>query len=390
MTLTYDSINRLASSVATGSSIHNLTFSYDRYGNMTCVTNQNTNGPCPNYTFNASTNQVTNAGFTYDPAGNLTADGTGTGTHTYQWDAENRLKSIDNGSTATYTYNALGQRVEKLVGTTYTEYAYHAGGEELGENNRAGWTIRVIPFAGRHLAHYNDPSGTEATYFMHGNRLGATSQATDYSGAVSQDQLFYPWGQQWQTVGSSQEMRFAQLGHRDAIETGLDPTRFRMFSSAQGRWLSKDPKAGRISSPQTLNRYVYVRNNPPNFIDPRGTNGGDRGDGGFFGPDDRCDLAPDSDTNCMEGPIFGGGYFIGFPTRICSCWGINVTPVFYGCAFSCTCDDGTEGIALKTIQSCRVACGRPSMIQCPLWIEVTVDVIFGIGGPEGVHLTVEG
>src|SRR2546429_1194393 len=261
-------MNRLATSMATGSATHNLTFSYDRYGNMTCLTNGQTNGPCPTYTFRASTNQITNTGFTYDVGGNLTADGTGTGSHTYQWDAENRLKSIDNGPTATYTYNALGQRVEKIVGSTYTEYAYQAWGEELGENNRTNWTVRVIPFGGQHLAHYQ---GTpEATYFMHSTKLGSTSQATDSTGAVAQDQIFYPWGQDWQMAGTVQEKRFARLGHRDTTETSLDPTHFRIFSSTQGRWLSPDPVAGRACDPQSLNRYNYVRNNPPNFTDPMG------------------------------------------------------------------------------------------------------------------------
>jgi len=294
-----------------------LTFSYDRYGNMTCVTNGQTNGPCPNYTFNASTNQITNSGFTYDAAGNLTADGTGTGSHSYQWDGESRLKSIDNGSTATYAYNALGQRVEKLVGSTYTEYAYHAGGEDLGENNRTAWTVRVVPFADRHLAHYNNPSGSEATYFMHSTRIGSTSQGTDYTGAVAQDHLFYPWGQEWQMIGTVQEKRFALLGHRDATETGLDPTRFRMFSSTQGRWLSKDPKSGQLCRPQTLNRYAYVQNNSPNLIDPHGTNGGDRG--GLvpdpFWPGDLLNGCTDTwDPTCSvgRGPIFGGGYFTGW------------------------------------------------------------------------------
>ena len=50
---------------------------------------------------------------TYDAAGNMTGDGTGTGTHTYAWDAEGRLKSVDGGATATFTYNALGQRAVK-------------------------------------------------------------------------------------------------------------------------------------------------------------------------------------------------------------------------------------------------------------------------------------
>ncbi len=47
----------------------------------------------------------------------------GDGTHTYQWDGENRLVSVDGVAgqscqatwTACYYYNALGQRVEKQV-----------------------------------------------------------------------------------------------------------------------------------------------------------------------------------------------------------------------------------------------------------------------------------
>jgi len=73
---------------------------------MTCVTNGQSNGPCGNWTFNAN-NQISNSGYTYDAAGNLTNDGM----HTYQWDAENHLKSINNGTHGTFTYNAYGWRV---------------------------------------------------------------------------------------------------------------------------------------------------------------------------------------------------------------------------------------------------------------------------------------
>ncbi len=66
----------IATTLATGSATHNLTFNYDRYGNMACTLNAQTNGPCPQWGFNAATNQITNPYFTYDAAGNLTGDGT--------------------------------------------------------------------------------------------------------------------------------------------------------------------------------------------------------------------------------------------------------------------------------------------------------------------------
>jgi YD repeat-containing protein len=186
-TYTRDNLNRLATSVATGSATQNLTFSYDRYGNMTCLTNGQTNGLCPSYSFNGSTNQISNSGFTYDAGGNVTHNGTGVGTHTFQWDAENRLKSVDSGSTATYTYNALGQRVEKNVGGTYTEYAFDASGEPTGENNRTTWTDKFFDFQGRHLLHYQ----SNAAWFIHPTALGSTGQVTKCNGSVVQDQLHY-------------------------------------------------------------------------------------------------------------------------------------------------------------------------------------------------------
>gem|GEM_PF-6524915 len=263
---TYDDMMRLTSSVATGSSTHSLTYSYDRYGNMTCVTNQQTDGPCPNWTYNTSTNQLNLTGYTYDAAGNQTQDGPSQ--HTYQWDAESRLKSIDSGSTATYTYNALGQRVEKNVGGAYTEYAYGLSGEELGENDRSSWTERIVPFEGRHLVHYQ--GSPNAAYFLHTDMLGTTSLATDYTGAVAQDEIYYPWGQEWAMSGTYQEERFARLGHRDTTETSLDPTLFRMYASSEGRWFSTDPVRSCPLHPQGFNRYAYVTNSPANRVDPTG------------------------------------------------------------------------------------------------------------------------
>src|SRR5689334_19260968 len=64
------------------------------------------------YATNTTTNHITTSGYPYDAAGNVTADGSGTGSHTYQWDGEGRLKSVDNGSTYSVIYDALGQAVE--------------------------------------------------------------------------------------------------------------------------------------------------------------------------------------------------------------------------------------------------------------------------------------
>jgi len=61
------------------------------------------------------------------------------------------------------------------------------------------------------------------------------------------------------------------LTERDAA-TGLDHTWFRKNEGRAGRWTSPDPYNGSISlgDPQSFNRFVYVRNEPTNFVDPSG------------------------------------------------------------------------------------------------------------------------
>jgi YD repeat-containing protein len=56
-------------------------------------------------------------------AGNLLNDGI----NRYQYDAENRISSVNNPAT-TYTYNADGQRVAKTMCGTTTDFLYDRPG----------------------------------------------------------------------------------------------------------------------------------------------------------------------------------------------------------------------------------------------------------------------
>lgn len=66
--------------------------------------------------------------YTYDAAGNVTNDGT----HSYQYDAENRVVNVDNGTTASYAYDHNNRRVKKTVGTNVTHYVWE-GGQVIAE-----------------------------------------------------------------------------------------------------------------------------------------------------------------------------------------------------------------------------------------------------------------
>lgn len=200
---------------------------------------------------------------TYDAAGNMTGDGT----HTYQWDAEDRMISMDAGSTATYKYNSLGQRVERFLpnGSWTFDYLFGVGGEDLGvyRAGTAAWFDQEISMGGRILVDNGSP-----TRILHVNNLGTTTVTNDQTGAELQDELFYPWGQDWTRAGQPYVMHFAGMAFESPDQLYL--TDFRKYNSALGRWMSPDLLSGDVSNPQSLNRYAYALNNPVSNIDPSG------------------------------------------------------------------------------------------------------------------------
>ncbi|HMD96193.1 MAG TPA: hypothetical protein VKM93_02530, partial [Terriglobia bacterium] len=193
---TYDSVNRLATAVATGSSTYNLTFGTDRYGNMTCVTNGQTNGYCGNYTFNSATNQISTSGFSYDAAGNVTSNAAIAPTQTYQWDAEGRVASVsaNGGSIYSFTYNALGQRVRWVYTGGELDVCFDPQGNWLGMP--LYWDL--TGFLGHWAIYANND-----TWFTHPNNLGSDTMRTGHAGTVLDDVAFYPWGDLWLQQGSA-------------------------------------------------------------------------------------------------------------------------------------------------------------------------------------------
>jgi RHS repeat-associated protein len=60
-----------------------------------------------------------------------------------------------------------------------------------------------------------------------------------------------------------------------SASTGLDYAQNRSYSSGQGRFTSVDPigiASSSAGTPQSLNLYAYVENNPIDFVDPSGLN----------------------------------------------------------------------------------------------------------------------
>jgi len=96
--------------------------------------------------------RITNAGYSYDPGGDVLDDGV----HTYTRNDEGRLATATapsgGTSTTSFIYNALGERVQLLAPTYTYNYPFDAFGKEIGiHNSSTGWGHYTVEMAGRRI-----------------------------------------------------------------------------------------------------------------------------------------------------------------------------------------------------------------------------------------------
>jgi len=255
-TYTYDAFNRLATS-SNGDTGDAYSYSYDQFGNRWQQTVTGGTGWPASYTFN-NNNQITNAGFSYDAAGNVTSNGSCSPCWVYD-----DLGNLTGGGNATFAYDALGQRVQKVYsGTTY-DFLLGLDGHPFDEyqgTTRSRVTGGLFTYA------------NNTTYFNRTDHLGTPRASTDYTGTVQRTENDVAFGDGFTESYSGLDFTGFANGFWDA-ENNADHFGAREYAKAQGRWLSPDPAglaAVNPMNPQTWNRYAYVANNPVSFVDPLG------------------------------------------------------------------------------------------------------------------------
>ena len=269
----YDVLNRLTTSSESGGA-WSQTNKYDRYGNRAI----DLGGGNQSLYFN-SANQITNAGYAYDAAGNLTSDGT----QSFAYDAENKIKAV-NGVSDVYRYDGDGNRVRKNFATGEKVRMVYSGAQLIAEYDLATGSLKTEYIYGAKglLATVEPGTGTRYTTADH---LGSPRVVTNSSAGVVSRHDYMPFGEE---LGSGTGGRTTAMGFivNDGLrqkftskerdnETGLDYFSARYFASIQGRFTTVDPfgGSGRPPKPQSWNRYAYVLNNPLTLVDPDGMEG---------------------------------------------------------------------------------------------------------------------
>jgi RHS repeat-associated protein len=333
---TYDALYRLISAT-------HPTGNPDEFFNYDSVGNRTSSHLSASYTYNELNRLLEDDDYiySYDADGNLISkqDKT-TGEVTYYYfDAENKLVGVDKYdststliSTVSYAYDGFGRRVKKDVDGTVTYYIYDQ--EDIRFETDGNGQI---------IAEYTHGPGIDEplamrrggqNYYYHVNGLGSVIALTDSTKAVVQSYVYDSFGQIISQSGNIQNP-YTYTAREYDPEIGLYYYRARYYDARIGRFISEDPILKPLINsiligstratnqmvwyihylkfiPQSLHPYVYVRNNPVNFIDPFGLSmwdwicdavgllpGGfclkDKNKNGI--PDDYEDLLPDTDND---------------------------------------------------------------------------------------------
>jgi len=250
----YDAADQLTNVAVTGGSgpVTNYTYAYDPAGNRVIA---GTNGVQNQYYYNAL-NQMIGSSVTLPNV-------------SYEWDAENRLTAINEGTNRSeFSYDGLGRRVaivEKTNGVIMTNNYYLWCGNEICEiRNATGSNVL------KHLYPQGEaPEGSvgSTSYFYTRDHLGTVREACDSSGVLATRYDYDPYGELTSIQNNILILpTFAYAGDFNHAPSGLYLTLFRAYNSTAGRWISRDP-SGEIAG---LNLYAYVSNDPINRTDPAG------------------------------------------------------------------------------------------------------------------------
>lgn len=230
------------------------------------------------YSYNPNTHQLVATGNyarSVDANGNTTAVTAASGNLGFGYNDRNRLAvaQVAGSTVGGYTYDALGERIQKVAGTSTERYGYDEGRKLLSEQ---GTTNRDYVWMGSIPVANIDTTGLSSTIaYVISDQLGTPRAISNAGGATvwSWSYAGNAWGEVAPTTTSyTYNLRYP--GQYFDAETGLSYNMHRDYDPAIGRYLQSDPigLAGGVST------YGYVGDNPLASIDPWGLCDPDRCD----------------------------------------------------------------------------------------------------------------
>jgi RHS repeat-associated protein len=253
----YDNLNRLKA----GNSLNNYTengIGYDTMGNITALSRAGTA-----YTYSYNGNQLTSVtgltsgSYSYDGNGNMNYDARNGKNISY-----NLLNLPDSvtssGFKMTYTYDAVGNKLRKISGSTVTEYI-----------NGIQYTGSSIDFIQTEEGRILGPTTSPNYEYVIKDHLGNSRVTFDSSsgGITKQSDIYYPFGMAYEPTTTSPRNKYLYNGKEIQEETGQYDYGARFYDPVIGRWTSVDPLAEKY---RRWSPYNYGVDNPMRYSDPDG------------------------------------------------------------------------------------------------------------------------
>jgi len=239
--------------------IDDLTYTYDG-GNKLVKVDDSTRNP---EGFKDGANLAIE--YTYDGNGNMRTDAN-KGITNINYNYLNLPTSVSMaGGTITYTYDAAGAKLRKVVSGITTDYA---GGFQYQNN-----VLQFLPHPEGYV--YNN-NGVFDYIYQYKDHLGNVRLSYDKNLKIVEENNYYPFGlKQYDNnnvvnaIGNAAAQKYKYNGKEFQDELGLSFYDYgaRNYDPALGRWMNIDPLA---EKGRRWSSYNYAMDNPVYFIDPDG------------------------------------------------------------------------------------------------------------------------
>ncbi len=255
-------------------------FAYDPVGNRTSLVQTAAGGPAIDtaYAYGPANRLLSSAlaaetnVYTFDDAGRLVGQTVNGQARTYGYDFQSRMTSLTdtNGSVFRYAFDGEGNRIrQSLNDCLATRFVYDGANvvAEMNASNEVVWAY--VNGAGidqpiERIAFINGTARNRQVY--HADGLGSVSVLTDEGGEPVQTYAYAAFGGVRAQTGT--DLNRVTFTAREALgdSLGFFYYRNRVYEPNTGRFISEDP----LGFVDGANRYVYLRSNPVNFVDPLG------------------------------------------------------------------------------------------------------------------------
>jgi RHS repeat-associated protein len=274
----YDNLHRLDYSTLNGGT--NLDLSYDALGNITWKSDVGS------YTYHASKKHaVTAAGsysFAYDANGNVSTRN-GLSISSYSFNLPNTLSASGNNSSQFFYApdRSRWKQVASFGGANETTI-YIGGLIEKVTGSITSWRHLIAGGAGPVAVYTRKSTGVNELHYLTKDHLGSVDSVTTDTGAVEVRLSYASFGSRRQEAGWSGSLPSGDWNEiADASRRGftfhemLDNLSLihmngRVYDPVVGRFISADPYIPAPGLTQSFNRYSYVKNNPLTLTDPTG------------------------------------------------------------------------------------------------------------------------